>query len=75
MVSFTVFRSFGKGGEIYQNSEFAKHCDMDNKFKSKISLGWYGFYIDGKTFWVLPIAIRPCCFGLADSRFEKGKVK
>ena len=39
MVPLTIFRSFEKGGEVYHNPQFAKHCDMENKFKSKIRLG------------------------------------
>ena len=36
MVPLTIFRSFEKDGEVSHNPHFPKHCDMENKFKSKI---------------------------------------
>jgi hypothetical protein len=39
MVLLTIFRSFEKGGEVYHNPHFAKHCGMENKFNLKSGPG------------------------------------
>ena len=70
MVPLTIFPSFEKGGEVYHNPHFAKHCDMENKFKSKIRRGMKWILYRWENLLALPIANRARFIGLADSRFD-----